>query len=253
MLSHTAQHLARKGLAVFPCLVGQKEPATANGFYAATTDATTIACWWRQQPNYNIGVAMGHASGIFLIDIDNHGSGDGEAELKKLEDEHGELPATVEAISGSGGRHLFFQMPAGDLRSCKLAPGLDVKANGGYALMAPSVHPCGRRYEWSVDTAKTFAAAPDWLLAKIAPANSNGRAVTPAAEWRDLAKGVAEGARDCTASRLAGHLLRRRVDPFVVLELLQGWNTRCTPPLPESDIERIVDSIAGRELKRRGL
>jgi len=48
-------------------------------------------------------------------------------------------------------------------------------------------------------------------------------------------------------------LLRRQVDPFVALGLLQSWNaTNCTPPLPPRDIERIVNSIAGRELKRRG-
>jgi hypothetical protein len=27
---------------------------------------------------------------------------------------------------------------------------------------------------------------------------------------------------------------------------------RCAPPLPEEDIERIVDSISARELRRRG-
>jgi hypothetical protein len=79
---------------------------------------------------------------------------------------------------------------------------------------------------------------------------SNGSA--PPVEWRELVKGVAEGARDCSAAKLAGYLLRRRVDPFVVLELLQSWNTtRCTPPLPGRDIERIVGSIAGKELRRR--
>jgi hypothetical protein len=58
--------------------------------------------------------------------------------------------------------------------------------------------------------------------------------------------------RDCSAAKLAGYLLRRRVDPFIALELLQSWNAaRCTPPLQEKDIVRIVDSIAGKELKRR--
>jgi hypothetical protein len=38
----------------------------------------------------------------------------------------------------------------------------------------------------------------------------------------------------------------------VALELLQLWNAaNCAPPLPPKDIERIVNSIAGRELKRR--
>jgi hypothetical protein len=48
-------------------------------------------------------------------------------------------------------------------------------------------------------------------------------------------------------------LLRRFVDPIVVLELVQCWNaTRCRPPLPEADVTRIVDSICGKELRRRG-
>jgi hypothetical protein len=64
--------------------------------------------------------------------------------------------------------------------------------------------------------------------------------------------GAAEGTRDCTVVKLAGHLLRRRIDPFVVLELLQTWNaTRCAPPLAAADIERVVASVAGRELQRR--
>ena len=72
-------------------------------------------------------------------------------------------------------------------------------------------------------------------------------------EWRTLIEGVGEGARDCSLARLAGHLLRHHVNPFVTLGLLQAWNaTHCTPPLPAADIERIVNSIAGKELRRRG-
>ena len=65
--------------------------------------------------------------------------------------------------------------------------------------------------------------------------NGNGEA-TPPAEWRELvAAGVDEGQRDCTGRQASGHLLRRFIDPFVVLDLMQCWNaTRCRPPLPES-------------------
>jgi hypothetical protein len=53
-------------------------------------------------------------------------------------------------------------------------------------------------------------------------------------------------------TKLTGYLLRRHVDPFVTLELIRTFNaTRCTPPLPDKDIERIVASVAGLELKRR--
>jgi hypothetical protein len=51
-----------------------------------------------------------------------------------------------------------------------------------------------QRDAWSVDCARTIAAAPDWLLAKITEyTNGNGQA-TPPAEWRGLvAAGVDEG------------------------------------------------------------
>jgi len=242
--------LARRGLAVFPCRPCAKEPATPRGLKDASTDPNIIERWWRTRPDYNIGVATGAVSGVFVTDID---SPDAEGALLKLEAEHGALPATVEAITARG-RHIYFRMPDGvDVRNStgKIAPGIDVRANGGYVLTPPSVHPSGRRYAWSVDSASALAAAPYWLLGKVvAPANGNG--AVPAAEWRELVRAVGEGARDCSLARLAGHLLRRGVDPFVVLELLQSWNAiRCTPPLAAADVTRVVNSIAGKELKRR--
>jgi hypothetical protein len=174
-----------------------------------------------------------------------------EAELRKLERQYGALPPTVEAITARG-RHLYFEWPGRMVRNSagKVGPGLDVRGAGGYVLAPPSVHPSGRRYAWSVDSIDTPAAAPEWLLTVAADKPMNG--ATPPPEWRALVKGVAEGARDCSTARLAGHLLRHHIDPLVVLDLLQCWNAaRCSPPLPEKDIERIVDSIAARELKRR--
>jgi hypothetical protein len=47
--------------------------------------------------------------------------------------------------------------------------------------------------------------------------------------------------------------LRRYVDSALALQLLQSWNaTHCRPPLPEEDVKSIVNSISGKELKRRG-
>jgi len=249
---NTALILADRGFAVFPCMPRDKRPATANGLKDATKDRVVIQRWWRQEPEFNVAIATGPASGVFVIDVDTV---DAEAELAKLETAHGNLPPTVEVITARG-RHLYFSWPGRNVRNSagKVAPGIDVRGEGGYVLVPPSVHPSSRSYEWSVDSANIVAPAPGWLLNLVAaPArSSNATRITPPAQWRELIKGVAEGARDCSAARLAGYLLRRRVDPFVALALLQGWNaTRCTPPLPEKDIERIVDSIATRELQRR--
>jgi len=246
----SALALAKKGLHVLPCQPRAKIPATTNGLKDATTDPEIIRRWWQQSPEFNVAVATGNPSGIFVVDVDGI---DAEGELRKLETEHGALPATVEVITPRG-RHCYFRMPATDIRNSasKIAPHVDVRGTGGYVLCPPSIHPNGRRYEWSVDCANAIADAPAWLLAKTAPANGAGNGATPPSEWRELVKGVGEGARDCSLTKLTGYLLRRHVDPFVTLELIRSFNaTRCAPPLPDRDVEKIVASVAGLEIKRR--
>jgi hypothetical protein len=248
----TALALAGRGLHVFPCLPRRKEPATPHGCKDATVDTDVIHQWWDMQPAYNVAIATGIISKMFAVDVDGF---DAECELRKLESECGELPPTVESITARG-RHLLFQHPGGIIpnSASKIAPGIDTRGDGGYVLAPPSVHPSGRAYVWSVDCAPTIAAAPAWLVEKIAaPTNDHGTPLpTPPTVWRELVEhGVVEGTRNHTVTRLAGHLLHRRIDPYVALELLQAWNAaRCTPPLPASDITRIVNSICGRELKK---
>lgn len=243
--------LARRGLAVFPCRPQDKRPATVHGCKDASTDPLLIEKWWRHEPRYNIAVATGTPSNIFVVDVDGL---EAEVELRKLERELGELPATVEAITARG-RHLYFKLPperpVGNSAS-KIAAGIDVRGAGGYVLTPPSVHPGGRQYCWSVDSHSAFAPAPEWLLARIAVPGNDGGTI-PSSEWRHIVSaGIAEGARDCTMAKLTGHLLRRGIDPIVVLELMQVWNAgRCAPPLPAKDVVRIVNSICGRELRRR--
>jgi hypothetical protein len=77
--------------------------------------------------------------------------------------------------------------------------------------------------------------------------------VLPGEALRELVRAdVTDSKRNDGAARLAGHLLRRYVDPRIALELVLAWNTtRCAPPLEAPEITTIVNSIAGRELARR--
>jgi Bifunctional DNA primase/polymerase, N-terminal. len=61
---------ARKGLQIFPCQPRAKRPATANGLKDATTDPDRIRAWWHQEPAFNVAVATGAVSGIFVVDVD---------------------------------------------------------------------------------------------------------------------------------------------------------------------------------------
>lgn len=135
-----------------------------SGLKSATTDPGIIQVWWALWPDANIGVVTGAASGFWALDIDvQHG---GDLSLEQLIAQHGTLPETIEAITGNGGNHLLFSRPASGIRNrASFAPGLDTRGDGGYIVVAPSLHASGRRYQWRVapDDAP-LANAPQWLL-----------------------------------------------------------------------------------------
>jgi hypothetical protein len=252
-LLDTALALAGRGLAVFPCRPRDKQPAIQNGLHAGTTDQGLIREWWQyNNPEYNIGVVTGAISGIFVIDIDGSSA---QSALTKLESDYGDLPSTVEVITPRG-RHKYFRWPARTTirnSTSKIGPGIDIRGTGGYVLAPPSVHPSGRHYCWLANGVCEFASAPDWLLNLITQTQATTGTCTPASHWqRLLANPIIEGTRDNSLAKLAGYLLRHRIDPQLTLELLQSVNiTHCTPALSSEDVTRIVNSIAGKELQRR--
>jgi len=136
---------ARKGYLVFPCKPRGKEPATKHGFKDATRDEETIRRWWSENPNYNIAIATGKESGLWVLDVD--GEEGRESYLKYQSD----IPFNTPNVkTPNGGFHLYFAYDeqADKLRnSVKSIPGLDVKTEGGYVVAAGSVLEDGR-YEY---------------------------------------------------------------------------------------------------------
>ena len=134
-----------------------------------------------------------------MVDVDGL---DAEIALRRLEATHGKLPGTVEVITARG-RHCYFKMPHVPVCNSagKIVVGIDVRGDGGYVLVPPSVHPSGRAYAWSVDSAKAFAEVPDWLLAKIAERSNGSGQGTPPAEWRALSRTASSRASAIARSR----------------------------------------------------
>jgi hypothetical protein len=131
-------------------------------------------------------------------------------------------------------------------------PGIDTRGEGGYIIVPPSwgVH----QYAWIRHPDRApLAAVPQWLLDALLR-GPKARPGAGAEHWRRVAaEPVPEGARNHTLARLAGHLLRRYVDPQVTLDLLRAWNVMwCAPPLPDAEVAQTVASIHRRELERRG-
>jgi hypothetical protein len=201
--------------------------------------------WFSRWPNGGVGIVTGAVSGLAVIDVDvGHG---GNETLAELERRNGSLPLTVEAVTGGGGRHIYFLHPGIAMPSrVGWAPGIDMRADGGLVVAPPSLHPSGRRYEWEVSHHPDrvgLAPMPPWLLQELAAeATQRGH---PARYWRELIRrGVREGERNSTIASLTGHLLWRDVDQLAILELLLCWNrVRCQPPLPDAEVVATVESV----------
>jgi putative DNA primase/helicase len=155
----TALDYAARGWAVFPCLPRAKEPATRRGFKDATTNPATIRRWWLANPDYNIGIATGIASGIFVLDPDGS---IGTESLIELEIKHGALPPTL-CSTTSAGCHLWFKLST-PLQSSPSRVGrfIDIRADDAYVLAPPSIHPDGDSYRWR--NTRDLAIAPEWLV-----------------------------------------------------------------------------------------
>ena len=149
----------RARISVFPLLPMSKAPACRRGFKDATTNPATIRRWWIAQPDYNIAIATGLISGVWIFDVDG---ATGALTLCDLEAKNGNLPATWISIT-SAGPHFWFQATAEIQSSAgRVGDGCDVRGEGGYVLVPPSIHPDGPVYRWSNDV--PIAPAPDWLI-----------------------------------------------------------------------------------------
>lgn len=245
----------RRGLAVLPlhmvqyggvCSCGKKNcgspgkhPLTENGVHDASKDAAQVRAWWDRWPNANIGIATGAASGIFVIDVDGEA---GEESVAMLEADYGELPRTWEQLTGGGGRHIVFKRPALEKvgNRVRLAPGLDVRGDGGYIVAEPSNHVSGRHYYWEADHHPDDIPLADMPAAWVELLTADtGERKAPV----ELPDTFPEGSRNDLLFRLGASLRARGLSDAALSAALREENfARCVPPLADREVDAIVRS-----------
>ena len=128
---------ARHGWPVFPCLPGEKIPATAHGFRDATTDEQQITEWFGRGFTWNLAIATG-APGPDVLDVDQHGeAGNGYPAYRRLR--HAGLADGAAALvrTPAGGMHAYFT-GTGQHNGRLPRHHLDFRSQGGYILAPPS-------------------------------------------------------------------------------------------------------------------
>ena len=138
-----------------------KHPLVRCGKDDATTDPGQVTAWWRRWPWANIGIRP--PAGVVVLDVDPRNGGG--TSLLGLTREHGQLPPTLTARTGSGGYHIWLSY--GGRTRGQLCRGVDVKTHAGYVVGPPSMHASGRRYEWLA--VLPTAPAPRWVRQLLDP------------------------------------------------------------------------------------
>ena len=169
-----------RGFAVFPLKPRGKVPLGSlapQGFLDATRDPAVIRDWWQRAPKANLGLRTG--SGRFVVDLDNS---DAVAWFANSCGRHGGAPKTL-TVRTARGFHVFFSCDVEVPSSAgRLAPGADVRGEGGYVVAAPSVHPNGSVYTIARDL--PIAEAPQWLVDEAMPDEPPATAPGPMPAWR---------------------------------------------------------------------
>ncbi|MGI8938514.1 MAG: bifunctional DNA primase/polymerase [Iamia sp.] len=153
-LAEAAQIYAARGWPVFPlhdsagggCSCAEdcgknagKHPRTRHGFHDATTDPDQIRALWAETPTANIGIATGEASGVDVIDVDPDA-------LHRVDEFD---PGAGPRVKSPRGHHFYLAHQPGRRNSAgQVAPGVDVRAEGGYVVAPPSCV-AGRAYRWA--------------------------------------------------------------------------------------------------------
>lgn len=258
-LAEAAHDYVERGLAIIPLGVGKKEPVTKSGLNDWTDNPGQIDVWWGQgehagkrgDPSYNIGMACGQVSGgIIAIDLDCHSDeANGLHFLRDWEVEHGKLPETWTQITGSGGKQLFYRAGQDIRNSANGEIGVDVRGNGGYVVLPPSLHPCGDCYEWSIspddmDVADADDKVYDFIRA-VSKTKKRGDGWN--AEKTGIPSEIKEN-RNETLFSLGRSFLSRGTGHDEVATLIRSLNaTICRPPLPADEVEKLIGSINSKE------
>ena len=217
-----------------------KHPRTPNGLKDASLDPAVIRGWWQRWPDAGVAVATGR--GLAVIDVDIHKGGvDSLVDARRA---LGELPDTVEVVTGSGGRHIYLSVPEGVSVRCsagQLGAGLDVRGDGGYVVAPPSLHQSGRRYAWEAgsdpDEVDVAPMPGGWMERLTARPRSVAGGGAPAAEV------FGEGQRNDQLFRLARSMRAKGLDLEELEPALQAANARrCIPPLDTQEVRAIARS-----------
>lgn len=151
---------------------------SCHGPYAGTNSSQALSRMWINHPESLLGIRTGALSDCFVMDFDQHAGGaNGLESLRDMKQKAPHLlPQTISALTGGGGIHLYYRWPEGlhvPNSQGRVAPGVDVRGEGGFVIAPPSQKPGRPAYRWYPGRSpweQDMEPAPAALLALVAKA-----------------------------------------------------------------------------------
>lgn len=232
-----------------------KSPLVAGAFGGESEEV--IQQWIRE--GGNVGTLTGSASGIAVIDIDNHNGVDGLGNLKNfLEMYDIELPITNVVKTPSGGLHYYFKLDEkyNDTQFIQNHPqlqGVDFQTHGRYVVAPPSKID-GKSYK--VIRSVQWGELPDKWLEMFTDKTITKKNKKRERKWTanllgDIIAGCPEGGRNIWLSQQIGKLFATGLNHDEVKVWAQYVNQiGCNPPLDNDEVMQTYESLRKREIRR---
>lgn len=176
----------------------------------------------------NVGMVTGQVSQMVVVDVDGDPN-----EFTKLD-----LPYTLTSATGGGGHHYFYHCESIVRGRGGMVEGIDLKAEGGFVVLPPSLHKSGKRYRWY------NRMTPTELDPTALPISIRSEATNGYHKWyHELIKGVDRGARSNSAAQLTGRYAQIGLAIEETRLLMSGWNELNTPPMTQSELAGTIRSV----------
>lgn len=250
-----------QGFSIIPLKEKDKRPniTTWKKYIEERPTKEEIQEWIDNKLFKNIGVICGGVSdNLVVIDIDD----------KKIIEEI-EINLNKVAMSGSWvvetgkGYHFYckYDVDPGDLRK-DTEISLEYRANGGYVVAPPSIHPSGKKYKFlnvedpselpylkNSDVKVLFDEMVQQVKEKRGIATKKAEK-PPEMEnieadcIKNIFKGgLAQGKRNDTAFALTNWYKHvKKLNPTEIKSLMRDWNKRNKPSLPDPELNSVVNS-----------
>ncbi|MBF0232494.1 MAG: bifunctional DNA primase/polymerase, partial [Desulfamplus sp.] len=238
------------GLSVIPIDPKSKRPLIQwKEFQSRIASDAEVEAWWSKWPDANLGIVTGAVSGVIAIDAD------GPEGLRYMETECQQTP--IHSITGKG-RHALLKHPGFNVQNAtRVLPEIDIRGDGGYIVAPPSIHhETGKQYQWEFNGLGLDELDELPAYEPIQPVNGSSKpkdgidlsGIDVNTDTRD---GVGEGHRNDSLAKLAGRWIGKGLPFKDVLIAARGWNQSNTPPMPDDEVKRTVQSIWSAEQRKQ--